>query len=250
VTDDGILRPGAVALIAGASAGIGAATARALAETGARVICASRDKARLDELVARLGEGAHAIELDVADPASAASLVERLPESLRAIDILVACAGHDTGGRQRFDLGRVEDWASIVETNVTGMIRVCHAVVPGMVERGRGHVVTLGSVAGLRIYAGGSIYNASKFAVRAFTDALRADYKDSDLRITEILPGLVRTEFAARRFRGDTAKGTAYYDSFPDAMEPEDIARAILYALEQPARVTVAQMVVVPTHEA
>ncbi len=130
------------------------------------------------------------------------------------------------------------------------MIRVCHAVVPGMLERGRGHVVTLGSVAGLRVYAGGSIYNASKFAVRAFTDALRVDYKDSDLRITEILPGLVRTEFAARRFRGDTAKGTAYYDSFPEAMEPEDIARASLYALEQPARVTVAQMVVVPTHEA
>jgi NADP-dependent 3-hydroxy acid dehydrogenase YdfG len=111
-------------------------------------------------------------------------------------------------------------------------------------------VVTLGSNAGLRVYAGGSIYNASKFAVRAFTDALRVDYKDSDLRITEILPGLVRTEFAARRLRGDTAKGTAYYDSFPEAMEPEDIARAILYALEQPARVTVAQMVVVPTHEA
>ncbi len=105
MTDDGILRPGAVALIAGASAGIGAAKARALAETGARVICASRDKARLDELVARLGDGAYALELDVADPASAASLVERLPEGLRAIDILVACAGHDTGG------GSASTWA-------------------------------------------------------------------------------------------------------------------------------------------
>ncbi|MCH6587349.1 MAG: SDR family NAD(P)-dependent oxidoreductase, partial [Proteobacteria bacterium] len=112
------------------------------------------------------------------------------------------------------------------------------------------HVVTLESNAGLTTYKGGTIYNASKFAVRGFTDALRKDYADGALRITEILPGLVRTEFAARRFRGDAAKGTAYYDSFPEAMEPEDIARAILYALEQPAHVTVAQMVVVTTHEA
>ncbi len=250
MTDDGILRPGAVALVAGASAGIGAATAEALVEKGARVVCASRTKARLDELVARLGAHAQALELDVADPASVAGLSARLPEDLRAIDILIVCAGHDVGGRQRFDLGEVEDWAGIIETNVTGMIRVCHAVVPGMVERGRGHVVTLGSTAGLTTYKGGTSYNASKFAVRGFTEALRKDYADSDLRITEILPGLVRTEFAGRRFRGDTAKGAAYYDSFPGAMEPEDIARAIVYALEQPARVTVAQMVVVPTREA
>ena len=131
-----------------------------------------------------LGAGAYALELDITDPASAAGLIERLPEDLRAIDILVACAGHDIGGRQRFDLGRVEDWAGIVETNVTGVIRVCHAVVPGMLARGRGHVVTLGSTAGLKIYPGGTIYNAAKFAVRAFTEALRADYRDTDLRIT------------------------------------------------------------------
>ena len=250
MADDGILRPGAVALIAGASAGIGAATAEALAQRGVRVVCASRDKARLDTLAARLGAGAYALELDITDPASAAGLIERLPEDLRAIDILVACAGHDIGGRQRFDLGRVEDWAGIVETNVTGVIRVCHAVVPGMLARGRGHVVTLGSTAGLKIYPGGTIYNAAKFAVRAFTEALRADYRDTDLRITEVLPGLTRTEFAARRLRGDKVKGAAYYDGYPDAMEPGDIARAILYALEQPARVTVAQIVVVPTYEA
>ncbi len=250
MAETGILQSGAVALITGASAGIGGATAQALAEKGARVVCAGRDKARLDELVTRLGEGAYALELDVTDPASAAGLVERLPEDLRAIDILVTCAGHDIGGRRRFDLGTVEDWAGIIETNVTGMVRVCHAVVPGMLERGRGHVVTLGSNAGLNVYPGGTIYNASKFAVRAFTEALRADYKDAELRVTEILPGLTRTEFAARRLRGDKAKGAAYYDSYPDVLAPEDIARAILYALEQPARVTVAQILVVPTHEA
>ncbi len=249
MAETGILQPGAVALVTGASAGIGAATARALAARGVAVICASRNQARLDERVAELGAGAHAIELDVADPASTESLIERLPEGLRAIDILVANAGHDPGGRRRLDEGAVADWASIIETNVTGMIRTCHAVVPGMLARGRGHVVTLGSIAGLKVYPGGSIYNASKFAVRGFTEALRLDYRDSDLRVTEILPGLTRTEFAASRHRGDAAKGTAYYDGFPETLEPDDIARAILYALDQPARVTIAQMVVVPTHE-
>ncbi len=250
MADEAVLRPGAVALVAGASAGIGAATAQALAQKGARVVCASRSKARLDDLVARIGEGASALELDVSDPDSAGSLLRRLPEDLRAIDILVACAGHDVGGRRRFDAGTVEDWADIVETNVTGMIRVCHAVVPGMLERGRGHIVTLGSVAGLHPYRGGTIYGATKFAVRGFTEALRQDYADSDLRVSEILPGLTRTEFAERRYRGDKAKGAAFYDSFPEALEPADIARAIVYALEQPPRVTVAQVVVVPTHAA
>lgn len=245
----GILGPGAVALVTGASAGIGAATAAALAEKGARVICAARGKVRLDELAARLGAGAHALELDVTDPTATASLLERLPEELREIDILIACAGHDVGGRTRFDQGRVEDWASIIETNVTGVIRVCHAVIPGMLERGRGHVVTLGSIAGLRVSADCSVYNASKFAVRGFTEALRADYKDTDLRISEILPGLTRTEFAARRYRGDAVRGESYYDSFPGSLEAEDIARAIVYALEQPPHVTVAQVVVVPARE-
>jgi NADP-dependent 3-hydroxy acid dehydrogenase YdfG len=239
-----------VALVAGASAGIGAATASALAEKGARVICASRDKARLEALAARLGGGAHALELDVTDPAASAGLLGSLPQELREIDILIACAGHDVGGRRRFELGDVEEWARIVETNVTGMIRVCHAVIPGMLERNRGHVVTLGSIAGLRVNADYSVYNASKFAVRGFTEALRADYKGTDLRISEILPGLTRTEFAARRYRGDAARGESYYDSFPGTIEAEDIARAIVYALEQPPHVTVAQMVVVPTHEA
>ena len=249
MAEEGILQSGAVALVTGASAGIGAATARALTARGVTVICASRNKARLDQLVAELGAGAHAIELDVTDPASTESLIARLPEALRAIDILVANAGHDAGGRRRFDEGAVADWASIIETNVTGMIRTCYAVVPGMVARGRGHVVTLGSTAGLNSYKGGTIYNASKFAVHGLTEALRTDYGDSDLRVTEILPGLTRTEFAASRHHGDASKGTAFYDSFAEALEPDDIARAIVYALDQPARVTVAQMVVVPTHQ-
>lgn len=245
----GILRSGAIALVTGASAGIGAATAAALATQGARVICAARNQARLAAVVEKLGPGAHALQLDVTDAASVGGLIERLPADLREIDILIANAGHDVGGRQRFDQGDVEDWARTVETNVTGLVRTCHAVIPGMLARGRGHVVTLGSIAGLRVFKHGSIYAATKFAVRAFTETLRADYGDTDLRITEILPGLTRTEFAATRHRGDSARAQAFYDSFPGTLDPEDIADAIVYALSRPAHVTVAQMVVVPTRE-
>ncbi len=237
-------------MVAGASGGIGEAVARRLAERGLRVICAGRNLSRLETLAGELGGTALALQLDVTNKESVESLQERLPDSWRAIDILVANAGHDIGGRRRFDEGSVEDWAAIIDTNVTGMIRVCHAVIPGMLARGRGHVVTLGSIAGLKVYRDGSIYNASKFAVRAFSEALRADYAETDIRITEILPGMVRTNFAATRHSGDEAKAEAFYDSFPHCMEPDDIARAILFALEQPTSVTIAQMVILPTREA
>ncbi len=248
MNEERILRPGAVALVTGASAGIGLATVEALAAKGLRVICAARDKPRLDKLAARL-DGAHALELDVTDAEACAGILDRLPGDLREIDILIANAGGDVGGRKRFDEGEVEDWARTVETNVTGMIRTCHAVIPGMLARGRGHVVTLGSIAGLRTFTHGSIYAATKFAVRAFTQGLRADYADTDLRITEILPGMTQTEFAARRFHGDEKRGQEFYETFPANLGAVDIANAILYALEQPPQVTVAQMVVVPTRE-
>ena len=244
-----VLREGAVALVAGASAGIGAAIAHALAERGLEVICASRSRERLEALVEALGPGGHALSLDVGESESTETLLARLPEELRAIEVLVNCAGHDVGGRRRFDQGTLEDWASIIDTNVIGTIRVCHAVLPGMLARGRGHVVNLGSVAGLRTYATGSIYNASKFAVRAFTDALRQDYKDTALRVTEILPGLVRTEFAKARHRGDETRAQAFYDDAAETLDAEDIARAVIYALEQPARVNVSQIVIEPTHQ-
>jgi NADP-dependent 3-hydroxy acid dehydrogenase YdfG len=201
-------------------------------------------------VVERLGERASALQLDVTDPASTAGLLERLPAPLRAIDILVNNAGHDVGGRRRFDLGEVEEWADIIETNVTGMIRVSHAIARGMVARGRGHIVNLGSTAGLKVYRSGSIYNASKFAVRAFTEGLRMDYADTDLRITEILPGVTRTGLAAARFHGDRRRGEDYYARFPGTIAAADVARAVIYALEQPQGVTVAQLVVVPTREA
>ncbi|MDX1541973.1 MAG: SDR family NAD(P)-dependent oxidoreductase, partial [Geminicoccaceae bacterium] len=156
----------------------------------------------------------------------------------------------DVGGRKRLEEGEADAWASIVETNVTGLIRMTRAVIPGMLERGRGQIVNVGSIAGLRAYKGGNVYNATKFAVRGFSDALRIDYADTPLRIIEILPGLVRTGFASARSGGDEAAARAFYESFPGWLEPEDVARTILYALEQPPHVTIAQLVVVPTRTA
>jgi 3-hydroxy acid dehydrogenase / malonic semialdehyde reductase len=245
-----MLEAGRIALVTGASSGIGLAVARMLIERGLRVICTARKAERLEAAVAELGERAHPLALDVTDPQATASLIERLPAPLREIDVLINNAGHDLGGRRRFDEGDVEDWATIIETNVTGIIRVTHAVIPGMLARNRGHIVNLGSIAGQKVMRHGNIYNASKFAVRALTEGLRLDYADTDLRITEILPGITRTGFAAARHRDDEARAQAFYDGFPATMTAEDVARTILFALDQPPHVNIAQLVVVPTREA
>lgn len=244
------IQPGAVALVTGAATGIGLAIAERLAERGCKVICAARRLDRLAGVARKLGKDAIALKLDVTDAADCKSLLERLPPSHREIDILVNNAGHDVGGRKRLEQASIDDLAAIVETNCVGMLRVTHAVLPGMVKRGRGDIVNLGSTAGLRTYVTGNVYAATKAFVHSFTEGLRMDYKDSDIRIIETLPGITRTEFAEARQRGDAAHAAAFYERFPAVMEPDDIARAVVFALEQPRSVTVAQMLVVPTREA
>ncbi|MGQ0676570.1 MAG: SDR family oxidoreductase [Rhodospirillales bacterium] len=244
------IRAGAVALVTGAGAGLGKAAALRLAARGCKVICAGRRLEPLQALAKALGNGAIAFKLDVTDAKDCATLFERLPESHRQIDILVNNAGHDVGGRKRFDEGKMEDFAAIAETNVIGLMRVAHAVLPAMVRRSSGDVVNLGSTAGLRQYPLTNVYAATKAFVHSFSEGLRYDYRETDIRIIEIMPGITRTEFAAARFGGDKDRGDAYYKRFPALMEPDDIARAIIYALDQPRSVTVAQMLVVPTREA
>ncbi len=248
--NSGGIATGAVALVTGAGTGLGKAAATRLAERGCKVICTGRRQEPLEALAKQLGNGAIAFKLDVTSAADTASLIERLPKSHRRIDILVNNAGHDVGGRKRFDEGRIEDFAAIAETNIIGLMRVTHAVLPRMVERGSGDVVNLGSIAGLRQNPNINVYAATKAFVHSFSEGLRYDYRQTDLRVIEIMPGITRTEFAAARFGGDKARGDAYYRKFPALMEPDDIARAIVYALEQPRSVTVAQMLVVPTREA
>ncbi len=249
MADSGITK-GAVALVTGAGAGLGKATALRLAERGCKVICAGRRLESLQALAKQLGNGAVAFKLDVTSPTDTAALIERLPESHRQIDILVNNAGHDAGGRRRFDEGKIEDFAAIAQTNIIGLMRVSHAVLPQMVKRGSGDVVNLGSIAALRQYPNVNVYAATKAFVHSFSEGLRYDYRETDIRIIEVMPGITRTDFAATRFGGDKTKGDTYYQRFPALLEPDDIARAIVYALDQPHTVTVAQMLVVPTREA
>lgn len=236
----------ATALVTGAGSGIGAATARRLAERGCRVICAGRTLAPLQTLVDELATDALALELDVSDPVSVSSLLDRLPVTWRTVDLLINSAGHDEGGRRHFVEGEAEQWTAIIETNVNGVIRVTRALLEGMLERDRGHVVNIGSIAGVRPYEGGGAYVASKFAVRGLSECLRLDCRESRVRISEILPGTVRTEFAERR-TGDADAANSFYDGFPELLEADDVARAIVYALEQPPHVVVSQLFVLPS---
>lgn len=239
--------PRGVALVTGASSGIGAAVASALVARGWKVICAARRVDRLADIVQSLGLSALAIELDISDAASVTSLVGRLPEGWREIGLLVNNAGHDVGGRRRFDKGAIEDWAATVQTNTIGMMRVTHALLQGMVERETGHIINIGSIAAVEVNPGGAAYTASKFGVDGFSRALRADFKGKGVRVTQILPGLVRTEFAQTRWAGDQARAEEFYGKFPVVLDPSDVANAVVYAAEQSPQVTIAELVIVPS---
>jgi len=241
-------RPGSIALVTGASSGIGEATALRLAEAGCRVILAARRRERLEALAARLGDAGLAIALDVTDAAAIDALPDSLPESWRAIDILVNNAGHDVGGRRRFHEAGADTWAHAIETNVIGLMRVTRRLIEGMLERDHGHIVNIGSIAGYRPYATGTAYAASKFAVHGFSQCLRLDYANTGVRVTEILPGMVRTGFAEARW-GDREQAARFYDEFGTCLEADDVARAVLYALAQPSHVVVAELVVVPVSQ-
>ncbi len=240
---------GRTVLISGATSGIGAETARACLAGGARVVLCGRSLDKVEKLVDESSGMAVPVFLDVDEPQSVASLPARLPEGFGQIDTLVCNAGHDIGGRRMFHEGEAEQWAAIIETNVSGVIRLCRAFIDSLLQRDDGHIVTIGSTSGLRTYPGGSAYGASKFAVRALTDGLRQDYRTRPLRITEILPGVTRTGFAEARLGGDKQAGEAYYDGFQACLDPGDVADAVLFALTAPPHVNISQLVIVPTLE-
>ncbi len=235
------------AVVTGATRGIGRAIATALLERGYRVVATGRDSAMLSDLSSSGDDRVLPLSLDLADESQTATFVEELPEAWRQIDVLINNAGHDVGGRQLFHEGSAQEWDDIIEINVKALMRMTRAVMPGMVARGQGHVINMGSVSGLYTYAGGTAYNASKFAVRAFTEALRKDYATTDIRVTEILPGMVKTNFAQSRLHGEQEAASEFYDGFLSHLEPEDIANGVLYALEQPPHVNISQMVIEPT---
>ena len=233
---------GRLALVTGASSGIGAATARTLAAHGARLVLAARRRERLDALVREL-PGSEALALDVRD---AGAVRQALAE--RELDIVVANAGLALGAGPLQE-GDPEDWSTMIDTNIKGVLHVLRAVTPGMAARGDGHVVLLGSVAGRQVYPGGNVYCASKFAVRALYEGLRLDLSGKGVRVTTVDPGLVETEFSVVRFKGDRERAARVYAGI-DVLRPEDVADAIAYALTRPKHVNVGELVLWPTDQA
>jgi NADP-dependent 3-hydroxy acid dehydrogenase YdfG len=243
---------GKIVFITGASSGIGEASAFAFAAEGARLLLAARRVERFKELSPKLKEAGaqdvHTFSLDVRNAGQVAARLDTLPEAWKAIDILVNNAGLSRG-LDKLHQGRLDDWDEMIDTNVKGLLYVTRAVVPGMVERGRGHVVNLGSTAGEIAYPGGAVYCGSKAAEHAINDGLRQDLLGTPVRVTSIDPGMVETEFSEVRFRGDTERAAKVYQGLTP-LQPADVADAIVWAVTRPAHVNVARVLLTSIDQA
>jgi 3-hydroxy acid dehydrogenase / malonic semialdehyde reductase len=239
-----------IAFITGASSGIGLATARAFAAQGARLLLAARRQDRLQAERKTLTGAAdvHTMQLDVTDHTAVERAIGALPDEWKAISILVNNAGLSRGLDKVYE-GKRQDWEEMIDTNVKGLLYVTRAVVPGMVERGRGHIVNLGSTAGRMTYPNGAVYCATKAAERSITEGLREDLLGTPLRVTTIDPGMVETEFSEVRFRGDKARAAKVYENITP-LTPEDVADAILYAVTRPAHVNISEVLLTPVAQA
>jgi len=239
-------------LVTGASAGIGAACARAFAGVGARLVLAARRTDRLEGLASELrdahGTEAHLLALDVRDAEAVAGTLAGLPPEWAEIDVLVNNAGLGRG-LEKVQEGNVADWDEMVDTNVKGLLYVTRALVPGMVARGRGHVIDIGSVAGHEVYPGGAVYCATKHAVGAITKGLRMDLLGTGVRVSTVDPGMVETEFSVVRFRGDHARADRVYAGMTPLVA-DDIADAVLWCATRPPHVNIDEIIVKPTDQA
>jgi 3-hydroxy acid dehydrogenase/malonic semialdehyde reductase len=232
-------------LITGATAGFGAAIARRTVRDGHRVIAAARRTEKLTALHAELGDALLPFPLDVTDAAALAALPGTLPEGWREVDVLVNNAGLALG-LDPAQTANLADWETMVATNVSGVMRLTHALLPGMVTRGQGHVVNLGSTAGSYPYPGGHIYGASKAFVKQFTLNLKADLVGTGVRVTDLEPGLVGgTEFSQTRFKGDSARAASVYAG-THPLTPEDIAEAVAWVTGLPPHVNINRIEMMP----
>jgi 3-hydroxy acid dehydrogenase/malonic semialdehyde reductase len=239
-------------LITGASAGIGEACARAFAAAGARLVLTARRAERLralaDELRQAHGTECHLLALDMRDREGVFAAVAGLPAEWAAIDVLVNNAGLGRG-MDKLQEGDVDGWDEMVDTNVKGLLYATRAVTPGMVERGRGHVINLGSVAGHEVYPGGAVYCATKHAVGAITKGLRMDLLGTGVRVSTVDPGMVETEFSVVRFHGDQARADRVYQGLTP-LTAADIADTILWVATRPPHVNIDEIIIKPTDQA
>jgi 3-hydroxy acid dehydrogenase/malonic semialdehyde reductase len=238
-----------IVFVTGATAGFGAAIARRFIHEGHRVIATGRRQDRLDALRTELGEKVFTLALDVRDRAGVEAITTQLPEAFRAIDVLVNNAGLALGLEPAYKAS-LDDWETMIDTNVRALVHMTRALLPGMVERGRGHVVNLGSIAGEFPYPGGNVYGATKAFVEQFSLNLRADLLGTPVRVTNIEPGLCGgTEFSSVRFHGDGAKADQIYAG-TEPLTAEDIADTIYWAASRPAHVNINSIQVMPVCQA
>lgn len=234
-----------IVLITGASAGMGAVMVRRFLAEGHRVIAAARRLDKLQELTQEFGEQVHALELDVRDRDAVGAAIQGLPAAWSAIDVLVNNAGLSLGLEPAHQ-AKLDDWEQMIDTNIKGVTYLTRAVLPGMVERNRGHIINIGSITAEYAYPGSHVYGGTKAFLRQFSFGLRADLLGTAVRVTAFEPGITGgTEFSHVRFSGDDAKAAKVYDGL-DPLRPEDIAETVSWIASRPARVNINLISMMP----
>lgn len=238
-------------LITGATSGIGEACARKFAQGNYRLILTGRNAARLSEIATAISANGTEIKtlvFDVRYREQVKSALDSLDKEWSTVDILVNNAGLALGLEKEYE-GNMDDWETMIDTNIKGLLTMTRMIVPGMVKRNSGHVINIGSVAGDAAYAGGNVYCATKAAVKAITDGLRIDLADTCVRVTNVKPGLVETNFSVIRFHGDKTKADGVYKGITP-LNGDDIADVVYYAANAPEHVQIAEVLVLATHQA
>ncbi len=243
-------RMGKTALITGATSGIGRSTARLFAENGIKLILCGRRQDRLDLLKKELGDhtAVHTLNFDVRDRHAVFGAVDSIPEEFRKIDILINNAGN-AHGFETLQEGNLDDWDTMLDINVKGLLYVSKAVIHGMVQRRGGHIINIGSIAGKEVYPKGNVYCASKYAVDAINQGMRIDLNAYGIRVGAINPGAVETDFSKVRFKGDDQRANEVYKGF-QPLRPEDISDIVHFVVTRPYHVNIADLLVLPTAQA
>ncbi|NJN26523.1 MAG: SDR family NAD(P)-dependent oxidoreductase [Cyclobacteriaceae bacterium] len=236
--------------ITGATSGIGKASAKIFAKNGFKVVICGRRTGRLKQLKEKLDTGSNIelLEFDVRNKEEVFAKIDSLPTAFKNIDILINNAGN-AHGLDTIDEGSTEDWDAMIDINVKGLLYVSKAIIPGMTERKKGHIINIGSVAGKEVYPKGNVYCASKFAVDAISKSMRLDLNKFGIKVSEINPGAVNTEFSTVRFKGDEEKADQVYRGFKP-LSAKDIAEVIYFIATRPAHVNIAETLVFPTAQA
>jgi NADP-dependent 3-hydroxy acid dehydrogenase YdfG len=241
-----------IVLITGATSGIGLSCARKFAENGCDLIITGRRKERLEEIITELTQKyqvkVYSLNFDVRDKDAVAKAIASLPSEWSKIDVLINNAGLAVG-MSTLQEGVLDDWERMIDTNIKGLLYISRAVLPGMVERNGGHVINIGSIAGKEVYPNGNVYCATKHAVDALTKGMRIDTVHHGIKVTQIAPGAVETEFSVVRFKGDQQKADSVYKGY-EPLHAEDIAEVAWFVTTLPVNVNINDLTIMPTAQA